>query len=98
MKIDVKLLGDIYRRFGDEESKEMFKNRLLYSITNDLRWTVENIKLVREGKELIEKIEKCAESGELVIFGAGMRGEDLCRIFENYPWKYFVDNYPMLTT
>lgn len=100
MKIDVDLLKKIYMRLGDEESKEMYKNRLLYSITNDSRWIFENLKLVQEGKKIIEKIDECVACkcvcGGSVLFGAGARGKSLHKMLKKYPWKCFVDNYSEL--
>lgn len=94
MKIDIKLIKKIYMSLGDDKSKEMLKNRLMYSITNDSSWIFENIKLVPEGKLFIKEIDKCAVCGEMVIFGAGTRGRLLYQMFEKYPWRCFVDNYP----
>ncbi len=84
----------IYSRLGDDKSKEIFKNRLMYSITNDSRWLVENIKHVPEGRIFLETIDRCTAYGEIVIFGAGTRGKSLYQVFSKYPWKCFVDNYP----
>ncbi|MEZ3435961.1 MAG: FkbM family methyltransferase [Lachnospiraceae bacterium] len=98
MKVDIKLLKEIYMRLGDDESKEMFKNRLLYSITNDSKWIFENFRLFQEGKEIIDKIDEsvCKGGGKIVLFGTGIRGQSLHKMFKKYPWKCFVDNYSEL--
>ena len=50
MEIDTDLLNKIYNQMADEKSKEIFKNRLMYSISEDSRWVFENFKYVEDGK------------------------------------------------
>jgi len=94
MQIDIDLFSKIYRQLGDETSKEIFKNRLMYSMSEDSRWIFETIKFVRRGNCFLKQLEHCSIHGEIVIFGAGVWGKDLQKITRTYPWKCFVDNHP----
>lgn len=35
MKVDLDILNKIYQRLGNDESKEIFKNRFMYSLSGD---------------------------------------------------------------
>lgn len=50
---DLKLLQEIYSRLGDKLSKEIFRNRLMYSITKDEDYAFANVR------------ELCAGGGDL---------------------------------
>lgn len=93
VQIDIEMLNEIYQHLGDEKSKEMFKNRLMFSITKDEKWIIENLKIMEEGKFFISQLEKCSQNGEMVIFGVGVRGKILYQMYKNYPWKFWIDNH-----
>lgn len=94
MILDIEKIRRIYKCLGDELSKDIFKNRLMYSISQDTKWIFENVKSVQGGKEFLEKLDYCAENGEMVIFGAGVWGKDLYKVTKDYPWNCFVDSNP----
>lgn len=91
----LKILKNIYEHFGDDISREIFKNRLMYSISGDSRWILKNLIFVQSeyGKRFLETLEKGRACGEMVIFGAGERGKILYQTTSKYPWKCFIDNY-----
>lgn len=91
----LKILKNIYEHFGDDISREIFKNRLMYSISGDSRWILKNLIFVQSeyGKRFLETLEKGRACGEIVIFGAGERGKILYQTTSKYPWKCFIDNY-----
>ena len=93
MEIDTDLLNKIYNQMADEKSKEIFKNRLMYSISEDSRWVFENFKYVEDGK-IYRTLKSCVLDKKMVIFGAGIRGEALYRNTRHIVWKCFVDNCP----
>lgn len=78
----VELLNRIYHRLGDELSKEIFKNRLMYSITGDSKWVYENMKSAKGGLPFLEKLKQCAAEGEMIIFGGGV-GKETIPGYEN---------------
>ena len=92
--LNMELLNKIYQRLGDDISKEIFKNRLMYSITEDVKWLVESSKHYAWGREFWNTLERCANEGEIVMFGAGVGGNSLMTVTSEYPWKYVLDNNP----
>ena len=49
---------NIYTKFQDGESKKIFKDRLLYSITNESRYIESIVSMNKYGKALLEIIHK----------------------------------------
>lgn len=92
--IKQEILKKIYEKLGDDLSKEVFKNRLMYSISQDEKWVYENVRLANGGSEFLNKLDACAQNGEIVIWGAGVWGKDLYKVTKNYPWKCFIDSNP----
>ena len=55
--VDMNIIRNIYEHMGDEYSKDMFVNRLLYSLTGDNRYIKKVIKMTKEGIEFYQKLE-----------------------------------------
>ena len=49
------MLSNIYNRLMDQESKDIFKARLLYSLTGDQKETVSLVSVVDYAKDFKEK-------------------------------------------
>lgn len=80
----------VYSCLLDNESKEIFKNRLLYSITDDYQYIVKLVNL----DEIHKKLKKFEKAGkQLIIFGAGLNGKFILKYFSDIKWTCFVDNY-----
>lgn len=97
MQITIDRLKRIYTHLGDEVSREIFRNRLMYSISEDNKWILENMRAIENnlGQKFLETLERAIASGEIVIFGAGVRGRKLYEMTQKYPWKFLVDNNPI---
>lgn len=90
MNIDT--LNKIYNAFGDEKSRKIFENRLMYSISGGGIEYLRNIVLQNKKiKDFKDEIKKC-KTNDMVIFGAGEAGKRLYLLFEGITWKYFVDS------
>ena len=89
-----KLINKIYWQLQDEISREIYKNRLMYTITGDKKYVFENVKLMNGRREFLDQLDRVSQDGEMVIFGAGFWGKDMYSAFSGYPWKYFIDNDP----
>jgi FkbM family methyltransferase len=84
---DIKM---IYGHIGNKESREIFADRLLYSLTGNMEYMRRVICRTTEGNEFSGRILK--ERQRKVIFGAGIWG---CEIFDAYKdaeFACFVDN------
>lgn len=80
----------IYNALGDEESRYIFSNRLLFSLTGDEGYMERVIKTISGGEEFYRKLEQ--KDTRKVIFGAGCWGKVLARQYRKYGFECFVDN------
>lgn len=80
----------IYNALADDESKYIFGNRLLFSLTGDEGYIENVIKTTSEGVEFYRKLERT--DTRKVIFGAGFWGKELARQYYKYGFDCFVDN------
>lgn len=87
----VKMLSDIYQRLGDEKSRQIYKSRLLYSLTDDYD---EIIKVIGTTKQAlaIKEFTKSIDDGSCIIWGAGYWGTMIKRSFPDVKWKCYFDN------
>ena len=95
---DMRMLQEIYCRLGDGLSKEIFRNRLLYSITKDEDYAYANVRKLCAGGGILEKLAQSAEKEGIVIFGAGVWGGEFYKAMKQLPWKCFIDNNPKQDT
>ncbi len=75
--MDLKIVKNIYEKMADQKSRQIFVNRLLYSITEHPFYLQNVIKASTRGNAFITKIEKA--SGALVLFGAEFGEEKFIR-------------------
>ncbi|MCM1219896.1 MAG: FkbM family methyltransferase [Lachnospiraceae bacterium] len=83
----------IYNHLLDDNSKFIFRNRLLYSITSDYKY-IRNIVLETEiGKEVLEMLIQAEEKGKgIVLDGAGVYGEYMFQDYPNIKWSCICDS------
>ena len=83
----------IYNKLADTVSREIFVNRLVYSLTGRLESLKDVIRTAPGGRELIESLSLAMSlQRKICIFGTGIWGKS---IFESYPdvnFFCFVDN------
>lgn len=87
------MLSKIYNRLMDEESKALFKARLLYSLTGDYEDMAQMVSIIDSAKELRQKIKENG-SNECVLWGTGYWGMMFKRGFSDIVFKYYFDNAP----
>lgn len=80
----------IYGVLADAESKYIFENRFLFSLTENEEYMENVIKTTIEGKKFYEKIEQT--DTKKVIFGADFWGRSIARQYHKYGFECFVDN------
>lgn len=87
-RINIEDIKQIYWKIGDSRSRNIFENRLMYSLTGDYGY----IGKILGNTETAKNIEKMLKGFESVyIYGAGVRGKLLVEIFGNINWKGFID-------
>ena len=84
--LDTRHIANIYDKIIDDNSKEIFENRLLYSLTDNERHIADIVRGTEAGKELLGHL-----SGEYVIYGAGRRGMDLLNLCLDVRPQAYID-------
>ena len=87
------MLSKIYNSLIDEESRELFKARLLYSLTGDYEDMVHMVSVIDSAKELRYKLREAGENG-CVLWGTGYWGTMFKRGFSDIAFKCYFDNAP----
>lgn len=90
MDCEISKIIEIYNMLGDDDSKEIYGLRVLYSLTNDYRYMERLISKTLPGKWLESKlVEK--QGKKVLLYGAGNRGKILARIYGSY-FDAVIDN------
>lgn len=90
MDCEISKIIEIYNMLGDDNSKEIYGLRVLYSLTNDYRYMERLISKTLPGKWLESKlVEK--KGKKVLLYGAGNRGKILARIYGSY-FDAVIDN------
>lgn len=75
----------VYEHLADEKSRIIYSNRILYTLTGDIRY-------MRLIIQMIYPDLNQAQNMKGIIFGAGTRGSAFQRMWSNVKWTYFTDN------
>lgn len=78
IKENLNILIDIYNNLDDEQSKYIFKNRLLYSISNEAKYIKNIVETTKYGKIFADVLNS---DGGVYIFGAGIWGKEIIKIW-----------------
>lgn len=87
-------LKRIYDTFGDETSKELFGNRLMFSISRDFSYVRKIVASNCKLNNILGRIADISKEYELVIFGGGGRGIEFLELMSQLSFKCIVDNNP----
>ncbi len=89
MLYEPKAIEKVYSRITDEVSKNLFSNRLMYSLTGDLTYIGNVILNTETGLRLYQRLKN--EKNGIAVYGAGKRGRQLVGIFPKLDWRCFID-------
>lgn len=78
----------IVKSIGDKQSRFIYENRLLFSLTDNPEYMKKILLEVPVGKELYNRLNQYSS---LLIYGAGKRGKRLVDMFPDLKWKKFFD-------
>lgn len=87
----IKNTKKIYMAIADEESKYIFENRIMYSLTGDERYLMNLIQNVDLYKEIHKMLKE--DKRKKYIFGAGITGQYLVQLFSDINFEAFIDSY-----
>lgn len=79
----------VYQMFGDDYSKEIYGQRVLYSLTNDDKYIQKLVNNLEPIRWLRDKL-KGISSPNVLLYGAGLRGKRLSWICPDL-FRGFVD-------
>lgn len=95
----IEMLRLVYEKLGDEESRFIFQNRLLYSVSEDERMIRKMVNglMERYGEDdMMNRLLKWTglKSRDLVVFGAGFAGCQIVRTLQDFdiPVSCIADN------
>lgn len=83
-------IKEIYNLLGDNISKSIFENRLMYSLTEDARFIRNVVCTIDPGRKIYA--DMAANRGKIGIFGAGDVGRHLAHIYDDMGIVCFIDN------
>lgn len=94
----IKNLQRIYMHLEDELSKEIYMDRLGYSMSGNDRSFIDRIldrtvRISHSWEKLQDTVQKAASS-EVVLFGSGIWGDTVLNEFRHITWKCIIDNSP----
>ncbi|MCI8466447.1 MAG: FkbM family methyltransferase [Lachnospiraceae bacterium] len=90
-QIQIDQIKEIYHLLGDDISKYIFENRLLYSLTEDVKFIRNIACTTKPGKRLYTYLK--SDSRKKVLFGAGEVGGWLLRFYDDIRFECFADNH-----
>ena len=81
---------EIYSKLEDATSKDIFADRLLYSLTDDHSYILNIVRKTEEGKKVSDVLKN--NSQKKVIFGAGIWGRNIINAYKDTVFECFLDN------
>lgn len=87
------MLHKIYSKLMDQKSKNIFKSRLLFSLTGDYTEICKIVADTDQAAEIRHKIS-LSEDRRTFIWGTGFWGNHLIKSFPDIEWQGYVDNSP----
>lgn len=96
--IDESVIKHIYGSIEDQESRDIFAARMIYSITRDelaLATVIDHsVKKIRTDKRVVDFSEECSlYTRDLFLFGAGRYAGFFLKFFPNIKWKAVIDSH-----
>lgn len=88
--IKAEQIKKIYDLLSDDTSKDIFANRLMYSLTGDVKYIRNVVCTIDKGKEIYERMK--LNSGKIGIFGAGSVGRRVVHTYQDIKFVCFIDN------
>lgn len=84
--------SNIYSQLQDDLSREIFSNRLLYSLTGDRSYLNNVIRKSCVYEKILQRVMEA--KGKLVIYGAGEWGQMFYDFFRTYrEFACYIDSY-----
>lgn len=89
-QVDVEEVKEIYDLIGDDISRHIFENRLMYSLTGDMKFIRNVVCTIPKGWEIYDNLRMSQK--KVGIFGAGDVGRHLVHVYTDIDFVCFIDN------
>lgn len=86
----IKNIKGVYAKLKDDESQDIFANRLLYSLTGNNNYILDIVRKTKEGRHILEVLSNSRQ--KKVIFGAGIWGKNIVNVYKDISFECFVDS------
>lgn len=85
------VIRDVYGHLGDEDSREIYADRLLFSLTGDRKYMTDIIKKT----ELFQRLHQILtnDTHRKYIASAGQWGKIIADLFQEFGFSGMIDNY-----
>lgn len=83
-------ISNIYNLLGDDLSKYIFENRLMYSLTSDTNFLRKVVYTIKEAEEIYRYLKTTHK--KIGLFGAGRAGRYLKETFVDVEFECYIDN------
>lgn len=87
----IQKIRNLYPHLGDDESREIFEKRLLYSLTGDRRYIIEIVKRTMLYQRVCDILRQ--DKHRKYIVGAGQWGKIMADLFREFGIEGMLDNY-----
>lgn len=87
------MLEEIYSKLMDQKSKDIYKSRLLYSLTGDYDEICKIVADTDPAREFRRRVNM-ADGEQVLLWGTGFWGNWLVKSFPDMNWVGYVDNEP----
>lgn len=84
------VLNELYQKLGDDLSRELFANRVMYNLTYDYRYVRRMVDLTEYGQDFSALLDYYSDRG-VYIYGAADRGDKIFRLYPEKAWKGYLD-------
>lgn len=79
----------IYQKMQDDMSRNIFLNRIMFSLTGNAKFMRQVVLATKIGQSLYIKLKQSNQN--IYIYGAGRRGQRLAEMFPELNWIGFID-------
>ncbi len=85
------VIHNVYTHIHEKLSKEIFEDRLMYSLTNDYYYIRRLITRRKEGTFFVDYLKRVQENSPIYIYGAGINGTRVVSIYPDINWGGYID-------
>ena len=90
IEVNDEIISLVNSKLQDDASKQIFMNRLMFSLTGDYTYVKNIVLTIDSGKRMYELMKNCKTP--MGIFGAGRIGKKIHQMYKDIHFDCFIDN------